>query len=90
MEIFIGYLIAINIVGLIAMGTDKRRSIKGRWRISERMLFLVAAMGGSLGSIIGMHLFRHKTKHWYFKYGIPAILLVQCILFYILYKYPII
>lgn len=82
MEIVIGYLIIINIIGFISMGIDKRRSMKGRWRISEKMLVLLAVIGGSVGSILGMHLFRHKTKHWYFKFGIPAILVVQCMLIY--------
>jgi uncharacterized membrane protein YsdA (DUF1294 family) len=63
------------------MGIDKRRAIRHAWRIPEKTLFASAILGGSIGAILGMQLFRHKTKHWYFKYGMPAILLMQIILF---------
>jgi uncharacterized membrane protein YsdA (DUF1294 family) len=66
------------------MGIDKKRAIRGAWRISERSLFLTAIIGGSVGTILGMHHFRHKTKHWYFKYGMPAILMIQIILLIVL------
>lgn len=75
------YLIGINLAGFIIMGVDKKRAIRGAWRISEASLFLTALLGGSLGCILGMQHFRHKTKHWYFKYGMPAILVVQVLLF---------
>lgn len=78
------YLLLINIVSFAMMGIDKKRAIKGEWRISERSLFITAFIGGSIGSIIGMQYFRHKTKHWYFKYGMPAILVVQIVLAYII------
>ena len=71
------YLAVINIIGFALMGIDKKRAIRGAWRISEASLFFTALIGGSLGCILGMHTFRHKTKHWYFKYGMPAILLAQ-------------
>lgn len=71
------YLLVVNIVGFAMMGMDKRKAIKGAWRIPEASLFLVAIIGGSVGSILGMETFRHKTKHWYFKYGMPAILILQ-------------
>ena len=71
------YLILINITGFVIMGVDKKRAIRGAFRISEASLFFVAFIGGSLGSIIGMQHFRHKTKHWYFQYGMPVILMVQ-------------
>ena len=73
------YLIGINLAGFIIMGVDKKRAIRGAWRISEASLFLTAILGGSIGCILGMQHFRHKTKHWYFKYGMPAILLLQII-----------
>lgn len=76
----LGYLLIINILSYISMYSDKQRAIKGLYRISEKKLFSIAIIGGSLGSIIGMHTFRHKTKHWYFKYGMPLILVVQLIL----------
>lgn len=75
--IIIIYLAVINLVGFTLMGVDKRRAVKGAWRISEAALFLAAVLGGSIGSILGMKIFRHKTKHWYFKYGMPSILIVQ-------------
>lgn len=71
------YFSAINVAAFLAMRIDKRRAQKSRWRIRESTLFLLALLGGSLGAILGMRLFRHKTKHWYFKYGMPLILLVQ-------------
>jgi len=71
------YLLIVNIVGFAMMGIDKKRAIRGAWRIPEASLFLAAIIGGSVGSILGMNLFRHKTKHWYFKYGMPAILILQ-------------
>lgn len=73
----VGYLIAINLIGFLVMGIDKRKAIKRAWRISEATLFLIAIVGGSIGSILGMKIFRHKTKHWYFVWGMPAILILQ-------------
>lgn len=79
-SIIIAYLVIINLIGFAAMGIDKRKAVKQLWRIPEINLFLYALLGGSLGSIIGMHLFHHKTRHWYFLYGMPFILIVQIIL----------
>ncbi len=73
----VAYLLVVNLLGFGAMGADKRRAGRGKWRIPEARLFLYAVLGGSVGSIAGMWAFRHKTKHWYFKYGMPLILLVQ-------------
>ena len=75
--IIAGYFLVMNLIGFAIMGIDKRRAIKRLWRIPESTFFIVALIGGSLGSIIGMQVFRHKTKHWYFVYGMPAILLLQ-------------
>lgn len=75
--IFLIYLLVVNVIGFIIMGVDKKRAIRGAFRISEASLFFIAFIGGSLGSIIGMQHFRHKTKHWYFQYGMPVILMVQ-------------
>jgi uncharacterized membrane protein YsdA (DUF1294 family) len=84
----IAYVIIINIIGLFSMLIDKRRAIKKIWRIHEKTLFLIAILGGSIGSNIGMRLFRHKTKHWYFVFGMPAILIIQLvIIFLVLGKY---
>lgn len=74
------YLVVINLVGFGAMGIDKRRARQGRWRIPEARLFLYAILGGSLGSVAGMWVFHHKTKHWYFKYGMPLIFILQAAL----------
>ncbi len=74
------YFIVINIVGFASMGIDKWKAKHREWRIPEMTLFAIAVFGGSLGSTIGMHVFRHKTKHWYFLYGFPLILALQLIL----------
>lgn len=76
---FLLYLVIVNIVGFAMMGIDKSRAKRQAWRIPEKTLFLCAICGGSIGTIIGMNTFRHKTKHWYFKYGLPAILIMQLI-----------
>lgn len=74
------YLIAINIIVFAMMGIDKRKAIKRRWRIPEKSLFLSAILGGSIGAIAGMQLFRHKTKHTKFVIGMPAILILQIVI----------
>ena len=74
------YLLIINVVGFAMMGIDKNRAKRGEWRIPEKTLFTCALLGGSLGTTLGMSTFRHKTKHWYFKYGMPLILVVQVLL----------
>ena len=75
-----GYLILINVFAFALMGMDKSRAKKHAWRISEKTLFLSAVFGGSVGAILGMMLFRHKTKHWYFVIGMPLILFLQILL----------
>ena len=79
MELWIGYLILINIIGFLAMGNDKARAQKKRWRIPEKTLFAIAVFGGCLGTWLGMYMFRHKTKHWYFVIGMSTILIVEVI-----------
>lgn len=74
------YLILINIAGFLSMGLDKYFAKNHMYRISEKSLFLTAILGGSAGSVLGMHLFRHKTKHWYFLVFMPLILLIQILL----------
>lgn len=73
----IAYLIFINLFGFILMGLDKRLAQKSARRIRERTLFLIAILGGSLGSLLGMYAFHHKTKKNAFRFGIPAILLMH-------------
>ena len=75
--ILLGYLLIINIIAFALMGADKKKAQAKAWRIPEKTLFLSAILGGSIGAIAGMQVFRHKTKHWYFKYGMPAILILQ-------------
>lgn len=71
------YVIIMNIIGVMMMGIDKSRAKRHAWRIPERTLFLISLLGGSVGSLAGMYLFRHKTKHMKFVIGMPLILLIQ-------------
>lgn len=71
------YLVIINLIAFLLMAMDKSRARKHQWRIPEKTLFLSAIIGGSIGAIAGMYTFHHKTKHWYFVIGMPAILIVQ-------------
>jgi uncharacterized membrane protein YsdA (DUF1294 family) len=72
------YLAAVNIIAFLVMAVDKGLSKReGARRVPERVLFLLAVIGGSLGSILGMQVFHHKTKHWYFVVGMPLILILQ-------------
>lgn len=83
---FIFYFIIINIISFILMFLDKRRAIKNKWRISENTLMLVSILGGSIGGILGMYTFRHKTKHLKFKVGIPIILIIQLLILSYVFK----
>lgn len=83
------YLVIMNLTGLLMMGIDKRKARKRAWRIPESTLFIIALVGGSLGTTVGMHLFHHKTRHWYFLYGMPAILLLQIAIVIFLINSPI-
>lgn len=71
------YLIAVNVLAFALMGIDKAKARRGAWRIPEKALFLAAALGGSLGALLGMCAFRHKTRHLRFVLGLPVILLLQ-------------
>lgn len=81
------YLFLINAAGFVLMLADKRKAIKGHWRISERTLLSCAILGGSIGCLIGMHLVHHKTRHLKFTVGIPVILAIQLISFILLYTH---
>lgn len=83
------YLIIINFISFTAMGVDKHKARKHTWRIPESTLFVLALIGGSIGSVAGMHLFHHKTRHWYFLYGMPAILILQVLIVVALLTSPI-
>ena len=73
------YLIAINLISFLTMYIDKKKAKWGKWRIKESTLFLLALIGGSIGSIAGMYIFRHKTKKTRFVVGFPAVLVIQII-----------
>ena len=77
MKIILGYLLAINIATFFLYGIDKYKAKKGRWRISEATLLMMAVIGGCIGAWAGMRLWHHKTMHKKFKYGIPVIIILQ-------------
>ena len=71
------YLVLMNLVAFWVYGADKRRAKKGQWRIPEKTLLILPLLGGSVGGILGMAVFHHKTRHWYFRVGLPVIFLLQ-------------
>lgn len=71
------YFLIMTIIGYVSMGMDKAKAKKHAWRIPEATLFSIAILGGSIGSILGMYHFHHKTKHWYFVIGMPVIFFIQ-------------
>ena len=77
MKYLLIYLLVINAAGFLLMLIDKHKAKKNRWRIPEKTLFLTAILGGSVGSLVGMYTFRHKTKHIQFTLGMPVILGIQ-------------
>lgn len=79
------YLAVMNIIGFALMGIDKSKARRGAWRIKEATLFVVSILGGSVGTLAGMYVFRHKTKKWYFIIGFPLILFLQIAAGIILY-----
>ena len=81
-NVLLYYLIVINIVTFLIYGIDKRKAKQGSWRISEVTLLILAVIGGSIGALLGMKVWRHKTMHKKFKYGLPLILLAQIALIY--------
>ena len=85
MHLLILYLLIINAVSFLLMLADKRRAVKKAWRIPEATLLGIAAIGGSLGAVAGMRLFRHKTLHLKFSVGLPLMLAVHIVLLIIVY-----
>ncbi|MGN0411436.1 MAG: DUF1294 domain-containing protein [Lachnospiraceae bacterium] len=83
------YFVALNVLDFALMGIDKWKAKKRAWRIPEATLFIIAIIGGALGGTIGMHVFHHKTRHWYFLYGMPLIFVLQIALIIFLIKGPI-
>lgn len=72
-----GYLVMMNLLAFIAMGVDKSKARRGAWRIPEKTLFSLSLLGGSIGALAGMYMFRHKTKHMRFVVGMPAVLVLH-------------
>ena len=83
-NVFPYYLIFINIVTFLVYGIDKWKAKQGSWRISEATLLMLAVIGGTIGALLGMQVWRHKTMHKKFKYGLPLILLAQIALIYLI------
>ena len=73
-------LVVMNTISFVLMGHDKRSAQKGKWRVSEKTLFLAAACFGGLGGVLGMKVFHHKTKHWYFRVFFPTMLAAQIVI----------
>ncbi|MDR4038559.1 MAG: DUF1294 domain-containing protein [Evtepia sp.] len=71
------WILGWNVAAFCLMGVDKWKAKHGRWRLPEKVLFLSALAGGSVGALLGMGFFRHKTRHWTFRLGMPAILILQ-------------
>ena len=84
MKLLLYYLLIINAAGLLLMLVDKWKAKKNRWRVRESTLLIVAVLGGSIGSLAGMYLFRHKTQHLKFTLGVPLILAAQCLIVVVL------
>ena len=81
------YLAIINVATFFTYGIDKWKAQKSKWRVREASLLLLAVLGGSIGALLGMKIWHHKTMHKKFKYGVPAIIIVQMALFgYLLMK----
>lgn len=76
------FLVFMNILSFVLMGLDKRRAVRHRWRIPERLLFLVAIFGGSLGALLGMWIFWHKIRNKVFVIGLPVILILHLVLLF--------
>ena len=86
MKLFAIYLTVMNVIGVAAMWSDKKRARLHRWRIPEKVLFGVSLLGGSAGTWAGMYLFRHKTKHWYFVKGMPLIFFIHVVIACVIYR----
>lgn len=87
MKYLLFWFVIINIVTFAVFGIDKKKAIDGKFRISELTLFVLSLLGGSLGGLIAMHTFHHKTRKWYFKFGIPFILIAWiALIVWLVYK----
>lgn len=79
------YMIIINLIGFITCGVDKHKAKKREWRIPEKTFFVISALAGSVGTYMGLLFFCHKTRHWYFMIGIPAIFIAEAAAVYFVY-----
>ena len=77
LQIILLYVAVISVIGFFAMGIDNAKAKRDAWRSPEKTLLGIALIGGGAGVWLGMEVFRHKTKHWYFKYGVPAICILE-------------
>ena len=89
MKALYAYLAAANVITALLYGADKAKARRGAWRIPEHVLLGCGICGGALGALLGMRLFHHKTRHWYFLYGLPLILCVQLLLIYLIWHSPV-
>ena len=88
LRLLLYYLLAVNLLTFIVYGLDKKKAQKKKWRIPEATLLFLAALGGSPAALLAMRLFRHKTLHKKFRYGVPFILLIQVVVAYFLLSSP--
>lgn len=84
--IIMAYAVIISLIGYLSMAVDKSRARNHAYRIPEKTLFAIAILGGGIGSTLGMKTFRHKTKHWYFLYGMPIIAVLNLVVYAYLIK----
>jgi uncharacterized membrane protein YsdA (DUF1294 family) len=73
-------------IGFFIMAIDKHKAKRGKWRIAEKTIWFVSLSGGAVGTMLGMHVFRHKTKHRLFRYGLPFLALFDIVVYIFLYK----
>ena len=85
-RVLLAVLVIVNLLSFALYGIDKLKAKRGAWRISEATLLLTAALGGSLGALLGMELFRHKTRHWLFKILVPVFLILHIALGVYIFK----
>ena len=82
LPIYSGCLIVLSVIAFFAYCIDKTKAKKGAWRTPEKVLLGLSFFGGAIGGYAAMFVFRHKTKHWYFKYGVPVILMAEIAAFF--------
>ena len=87
MKALYAYLAAANVITALLYGADKAKARRGAWRIPERVLLGCGICGGALGALLGMRLFHHKTRHWYFRAGFPLLFLFQALLLFFLWRW---